>query len=391
MIKGGSDTLNLINDISLMDEIFNEEIKYSKKYGIEIKNISHWDSSNAFKSHMSQSLVIPEQSLPWDYYYTYSISEKDRQTVIKKLGVNTSIDSIMCLLLQSSTIAIVNMINFLVHHNKKKLCILQPSYFSVSSCCEMFSLNYSYEQIEFTDNNPIIPVDKIISGGYDCLWITSPVYCTSYYFDKEQYEQIHFLRKEGLTIVFDESLSLPGKELLRTFSVDENTFAIYSPHKSLSINGLKFSVIVCHRNNEEFLEQWVDIFSGALSSSNRDAILHYISSNYIQECYPAYKLYIEKTKSIVYEIANRHSTVYTLPNTSGHYISIFTGLKLNSNYEIFCAVSEIIKNCYTSIIPGSLNGFDDSKGLSFRVNLTGDIHNITNSLERILYYIENHY
>ena len=187
----------------------------------------------------------------------------------------------MGLLLQSSTIAIVNMINFLVHHNRKRLCILQPAYFSVALCCSMFSLDYGVEQISFSDGRPQIPVDKILSSGYDCVWITSPVFCTGFYFDEEHKRNIAQIKSKGITIIFDESLALPGKELIRSFPIDPEVFAIYSPHKAISINGLKFAIIVCEKCYEDFLEQWIDVFSGALGGSNRDAVFQYLSPNYL--------------------------------------------------------------------------------------------------------------
>ena len=242
-----------INEIFVMDDIFAFEEQAAKKYHIPIPNVSHWDSSSAFQRQMSRALVLPEPSLPWNYYYTYSISAENRQQVLQNLGVPSDcLATVMGLLLQSSTIAIVNMINLLVHHHQKRLCILQPSYFSVASCCSMFSLNYGIEQISFAQGHPQIPLDRILAGGYDCIWITSPIFCTGYYPDETHIRDIAQLRAAGMTVIFDESLALPGKELIRSFPVDHKLFAIYSPHKAISINGLKFAVIVCEKRYEDF-------------------------------------------------------------------------------------------------------------------------------------------
>lgn len=371
-----------------MDDIFLLEEKASQKYGVPILNVSHWDSSTFFQKHMGQSIVLPTSSLPWDYYYTYSISAEDRQRVLKKLGIPShQLQSTMGLLLQSSTISIVNMINLLVHHNYRRLCILQPAYFSVASCCSMFSLEYGTEQISFENHRPKIPLEKIISGGYDCVWITSPIFCTGYYPDKENIGDIARMKSAGLTLVFDESLALPGRELVRTFPVDQNVFAIYSPHKAISINGLKFAVIVCNKCYEDFLEQWVDVFSGALSGSNRDAVFHYISSNFLNKCYPAYKSYIEKTKTIVNCALKQFPFASVLPNTDGHYISIFTDLRLKEEADLLNLLKDTIQTSVASFIPSTLNGFDYSQGFSFRVNLTGDPIELEGALSRILQYL----
>lgn len=377
-----------IHEIFLMDDIFSLERKTEQKYNCPILNVSHWDSSSAFQKHMARALVLPPPSLPWDYYYTYSISEEDRQQVLKNLGVSSyQLSSTMGLLIQSSTIAVVNIINLLAHYHRKRLCILQPAYFSVASCCTMFSLEYGVEQITFTNGRPKIPVDQIIAKGYDCVWITSPVFCTGYYPDKEYIEDIAYLKSAGLTLVFDESLALPGKELIRTFPIDEKVFAIYSPHKAISINGLKFSVIVCEKSYEDFLEQWVDVFSGALGGSNRDAVFHYISPNYLNDCYPAYQSYIEKNRTAINRLLEQFPFASTLPNTGGHYISIFTDLSVQKKSDLLNLMENVIQSAMASFIPSVLNGFDPCQGFSFRVNLTGDSLELEGTVGRILHYL----
>lgn len=380
--------MSFIDEIFVMDDIFTLERKVAQKYGCPIFNVSHWDSSTAFQKHMAQALILPAPSLPWDYYYTYSISEADRQQVLKNLGVSPNqLSSTMGLLVQSSTIAIVNMINLLVHYHRKRLCILQPAYFSVASCCSMFSLEYGTEQITFINGRPKIPIKQIIAKEYDCIWITSPVFCTGYYPDDEYIRDIAYLKAAGLTLVFDESLALPKKELIRTFPIDEKVFAIYSPHKAISINGLKFAVIVCKKSNDTFLEQWVDVFAGALGGSNRDAIFHYVSQNYINDCYPAYQSYIEKNKTSIHQLVAQFPYTSVLPDTDGHYISIFTDLQIQKKTDLLYLMENTIQATMASFIPSVLNGFDPCQGFSFRVNLTGDSLELEGAVGRILQYL----
>ncbi len=379
--------MSFIDEIFVLDDIFTLEKTAEKKYGIPIPNVSHWDSSAAFQNHMAKYLILPETSLPWNYYYTYSISTENRRQVLRNLGVSeTQLPTTMGLLLQSSTIAIVNMINLLVHHNRKRLCILQPAYFSVSLCCSMFSLDYGIEQISFHSGFPQIPLDKILAGGYDCVWITSPIFCTSYYFNENHIKDIAQMKSAGMTIIFDESLALPGKELIRSFPVDSEIFAIYSPHKAISINGLKFAVIVCEKCYEDFLEQWIDVFSGALGSSNRDAVFHFLSPNYLKSCYPAYKSYIDKVKEDIKRVIDEFPFASMLPDTEGHYINIFTDLSVQDYPSISDFLDRTIQASMASFIPSELNGFSPEQGFSFRVNLTGDIAELQGAIGRILQY-----
>ena len=376
-----------IDEIFAMDDIFSLEERASQQYGLPIPNVSYWDSSKAFQKEMAKAFVPPEPSLPWNYYYTYSISPENRQQVLRDLGVpETQLQTTMGLLLQSSTIAIVNMINFLVHHNRKRLCILQPAYFSVALCCSMFSLDYGVEQISFSDGRPQIPVDKILSSGYDCVWITSPVFCTGFYFDEEHKRNIAQIKSKGITIIFDESLALPGTELIRSFPIDPEVFAIYSPHKAISINGLKFAIIVCEKCYEDFLEQWIDVFSGALGGSNRDAVFHYLSPNYLNCCYPTYKRYVETAKAEVNSIVDQFPFATMLSHTEGHYVNIFTDLDVQGRSSILNLLNRTIRVSLASFIPSELNGFSPEQGFSFRVNLTGDIVELKGAIGRILQY-----
>lgn len=380
--------MSFIDEIFALDDIFMLEKKAAQKYGVPILNVSHWDSSSAFQKHMGKALILPTPSLPWNYYYTYSISAEDRQQVLQNLGIPShQLQSTMGLLLQSSTISIVNMINLLVHYNYRRLCILQPAYFSVASCCSMFSLEYGTEQISFDHGRPKIPLEKILSGGYDCIWITSPIFCTGYYPDNENISDIARLKSAGLTLVFDESLALPGRELIRTFPVDQKVFAIYSPHKAIAINGLKFAVIACDKCYEDFLEQWVDVFSGALGGSNRDAVFHYISSNFLYDCYPAYKSYIEETKATIQHTLQQFPFAFMPANTDGHYISIFTDLIMRGEADLLNLLDDTIQTSMASFIPSTLNGFDSSQGFSFRVNLTGDPIELAGAVSRILQHL----
>lgn len=382
----------LIDEINLMDAISSLEECVGKKFNISVFNVSHWDSSVAFQNKMAQVLSLPQAALPWNYCYSYSISEQVRQQVLMNLGIpSKQLPETMALLIQSSTIAIINIVNLLVHSQKKRLCILQPSYFSVAACCAAFSLDFGMEEITFRNGRPQLPTNEILAGGYDCVWITSPVYCTGRYFDAALTEEILRLKDSGLMIITDESLALPGEELLRTIPVDPNILAIYSPHKAISVNGLKFSVIACSKYYEEFLDQWLDVLAGSLSGSNRDAVFHYISPNYLTGCVPTYKAYIEERKRDIQQVIENFPFASMLPDTHGHYINIFTGLQFRTPKNLMGLLQEMICESMVSFFPGTLNGFSPAQGLNFRVNLTGDPVALPDAVGKILAYLEKYY
>lgn len=103
----------LINEVNMMDAISSFEQAVEEKYGIPIVNVSHWDSSLAFQKSMKQVLSLPRPALPWNYCYSYSLSDQMRQQVLINLGVPSKrLPETMALLLQSSTIAIINIVSF---------------------------------------------------------------------------------------------------------------------------------------------------------------------------------------------------------------------------------------------------------------------------------------
>ena len=73
--------MSFIDEIFIMDDIFSIEKRVAQEYGIPIPNVSYWNSSTDFQRHMAQSLVLPPQSLPWNYYYSYSISKEEIRTL----------------------------------------------------------------------------------------------------------------------------------------------------------------------------------------------------------------------------------------------------------------------------------------------------------------------
>jgi len=383
--------MKYIDNIILMDKISSIEATASEKYGHPISNISHWDSSGEFKRAMAQVLQLPSHALPWDYCYTYSLSPQDRKSVLLNLGVPlSSLRHTIGLILQSSTISIINIVNLLIRNGKKRLCILNPSYFSLLPCCTSLGMSYGFEQIIFSDKIPVLPMEKILKGGYDCVWITSPIYGTSCYFNSLQLERISEIRHAGLSIIFDESLALPGRELVRRFPIDRETFFIYSPHKAISINGIKFSIIVSDIYHEEFLEQWVDVLSGALSVSNQDAVFHYISSNF-HSCLTRYLEYIKETELAVRTIISEFEFAFIPSGSEGHYVSIFTD-NCVPMHKLLDFMQDAVNFCQVSFFPGTLEGFylPDSK-LCFRINLAGSHLELPGNVGRLLTYLRTHY
>ena len=383
--------MSFIDGIFFMDALSKIEQQVSLQYKTKVTNISHWNTSIQFQEAMIKELSIEDHSPPWNYIYTYSVSIEERQAVMRKLGLEQKmLSDYMVLLLQSGTQAIINVANLIKLYNYRKVCILRPSYFSVSHCFDLFGIKYEYEDIAFINNTAQLPLNNIMNKGYDCLWITSPIFSTGKSYTMEQCSEFNNLLKQGMLIITDESFSLPGCELIRYLTPCPNLLSIYCPHKAISLNSVKFSAIICRLEHEDFLEQWVDVLSGALSKSNCDAIFHFLSSNF-DSCYEVYRQYIYQAKKMVEGILEPYKNAYIIESDkiSGQYVTVFwKGLAASIGNDLNF-YSKLVSKTKASFYPGSLSGFS-IETLSFRINLTLSYSELSYSVSQIAEFLHNY-
>lgn len=372
-----------IDEIFELDSILNYEKNIRNSHNVNVTNISHWNASTKYQNYMLKYIQLKNVPNIFTYKYTYDISKNTRNEIIKNLTGCTN-SAIMCLLSSSSTCSITNMINFLKLTGYCKLCILTPSYFSVEQNCKAFNLPYENKALNFHNNQYFIPIDYILSNHFDSVWITSPIYPTSKVFDKSQIQVIQQLIQNHILVIADETLALPGQELTRIIPINNYFYSIYSPHKALFINSVKFSTILCPLENDDFLEQWIDVLGGSLLHSNILAILHFLSPNYqlcFQQCIKWYSKGIEAIESVL----KQFPIAYCDTTDIGAYKTIY--LKSTShNPNKFENIKKLIETQYVSYIPGIFNGHIEYEYDCFRINLSLDPLEIKNTLYRILTY-----
>lgn len=366
----------LVDEITFLDEIFELEKKEESLEHIEITNVSYWNSSLSYKKHMEKYIKLNLQQDIFDYTYTYDISKYQRLELMKKLKVINPEDS-MCLLNSSGTNTIQNVINFLKFHNYKKLGILIPSYFSVEQSCKVINLTYENVIMHYSDGNYHIPLKYILENHFDAVWLTSPAYSTAISYKDFHIDVLKKLFSEKILVIADETLALPNQMLTSRIPINDYFFSICSPHKPLFINKIKFSVLICPKKNDDFLEQWIDILSGSLSYSNLIAIQHFLSYNF-NECMNAalqwYGNSIKEMRSIVRCFPNIQYNLDEL----GPYKTIYLKSPKLDIGKLDNINSIIIKD-YVSYIPIEFNGY-----YGFRVNLSLNPDDLSNALYRIL-------
>lgn len=371
-----------IKKIFELDEILDYEKKISEAKKIKITNLSHWNTSLDFQEYMLRYIQLERISDIFSYRYTYDFSKDTRNKIVEKF-IGRKDENIMCLLTPSSTCSITNIINYLKLNNFQKLCILTPAYFSVEENCKIFSLQYEKVPLRFENGKHVIPVEYILNNHFDAIWITSPVYSTGILYDSVQIERLQKLINHRILVIADETLALPKQELSRVLPINEYFFAIYSPHKPLYINSIKFSAIVCPIKNDDFFEQWIDVLGGALLHSNISAVMHYLSSNYTI-CAQKSIEWFSKSAEVIDQILSEFGFAWSDNSELGAYKSVHLN-SLNRDSNHLCNIKKLIDTQYVSYIPGTLNGFD-KKTHCFRVNLSLSTSDIENALYRILNY-----
>lgn len=371
-----------INEIFEIDKILNEEKRILQKKSMEITNISYWNASKYYQEYMIKNIRLVDTLNIFDYIYTYDIDKSIRKKILQKLGIADT-EHCMCLLTPSSTISITNIVNFLKLNNYKKICIIEPSYFSVEQSCIAFNFRYEKASLVYNNGCYIIPEKYILENNFDAVWITSPVYSAGVALDVGQIKK---LIDAKILVIADETLSLPGQELCRIIPINQYFFSIYSPHKALFINNIKFSMIVCPVANDDFFEQWIDVLGGGLLHSNVMAISHYLSDNF-EDCTNKCIEWYEKNLHIIDYTLKSFDKVECNTNQVGAYKMIYLDSNDNISFNSTQEIINIMNEDYVSYIPGIYNGHSCIKNNSFRVNLSYNPYQVQNALFRIL----NHY
>lgn len=370
----------LIDEITFLDEIFQLEKKKEFLEHINITNVSYWNSSQSYKEYIEKFISLNYEQDIFDYVYTYDVSITQRLQIMKKLDVINPKES-MCLLNATGTNSILNVINYLKLHNYKKIAILLPSYFSVERGCQIYNLAYEKILLHYSDGKYCIPYQYLLENHFDAIWLTSPAYSTGVSFDSFQIDILKKLISNEILVIADETLALPHQMLLTKIPISDFFFCICSPHKPLFINKIKFSALICPKRYDDFLEQWIDVLSGSLLSSNLVAIQHFLSDNY-SECMSAAQYWYTDSINKIHEILQLFPNAQCNLDEISPYKTIYINNPSKNVKDMSC-IKTIINNDCVSYIPATFGEY-----VGFRVNLSLEPRDLTNAIYRILsFYI----
>lgn len=361
-----------------IDIIRRAEEMVSIKSKIKPFDISHWNSGEQYKKILMQELELPPLEEYINYTYSYSLSPKLKNDIlVKHQTVNAT-----CVLFNSATSAIATVCSVLKSMKLKKVCLINPSYFSVFEYLTM--LNFDVQCINYDyDGQYHIPFD-LIEKDTELVWITQPVFSTGTYLEDE--ELIKLLRMPYF-FVCDGSMCDTINHL-PNFTIDcSKAIFLFSPQKVISLNGIKFCYVLCSQPLRQAIEDWGDVISGGILASSMLAINHYLSENYAR-CVKIHSDYVKAS----------HTAIDRIISDSNNQI-IKCGKSLDSTYETLTInhfpyiekltldiMYDLINKTYVSITPGCANGFDQQNGFCFRINHTLDISLNCMALNRIITY-----
>jgi aspartate/methionine/tyrosine aminotransferase len=377
-MRHSSQSVNLpeIECIEMLEDI---EDSYAKRFGAAPFNISHWDSSSEFEKEMLGHLDMPALDSVTSYRFSYQITEPD--PVIIKLGGVARLHR--GLFTPSTTTSILCVLNWLKSQHKERIFVMCPSYFSLTHACRRFGLALSRAYLKRKNGGFTLPqADSSIWREPSVLWITNPVYGAGVYLSSADILFIGDLLKSGWTVVADECLALLGKELIRTLGEHKNFVSIYSPHKSVCVNGIKFSVVLFNRKHLKFMERWADVWYGGLGCSSSLAIIHFLSANF-DSYQSSFLQSIARQRKIVDQLG-RKPFVETDAEAKGHFVSYyFPALSSRlGNSRLF--LEKLVNSTGGSVISGNRSRFDRECGFSFRVNLARSGPRFRPTLARII-------
>ena len=231
---------------------------------------------------------------------------------------------------------------------------------------------------------------RILENEYNAVWLTSPVFCTNIVFNKNEMNKLDFLLKRKTYLICDESLASIYMQISPHLINNEYLFSIYSPHKVLGTNAMKFSCIITHQIHQSFFDMWTDLFAGGMSISSEMAITHFLSSNYEHTLNKGLE-YIHQNYIAVEQLLQKHQKYCSYTHASGIYMTIMIK---NVPYDIstkYSFIKSLIESTNVSLLPGYLEGFFQDFGFCFRINMTLDRTPLLFSLEKVLVYLEKEY
>lgn len=379
------DQIGELDGLGYLDQLAQE---YQSKYGIGPFDVSHWDPSDQTIQSLLKHLKLPASPLPIPYIY----SDPDRKPrILERLGFNSGNQT--CSFVQSGTNATVLAAWWLRSLGIKRVLVLCPAYFSVFYSFEMVGITGRRLYLHREKGNWRFPTEEILgelkdNPGLTAVWVTNPVYCTGNYCSETDVAFLNLLLRLGAAVVTDECLCLNGREIGGRLAWSDRFVGVYSPHKSVSINAVKFAAIVATAQHEKFFDRWSDVVVGNLTASSYSAISHFSDGENFSDFLAEFVNHIDSARKTVVQIINNARSVETDSNSIGHYISCYASDVPASRGRDSEFLRELVWETGAVVTPGTNNHFPAEVGFSFRINLARACPQFFSALHRTIRFLD---
>lgn len=373
----------LIEEFNWLDEkIHFVSERYERKFGVAPINVSHWNPSEETRRALSPLVTTPPIDVI-NYFYSYTLRPEE---LLGALGFQSQLEK-FCLLTPGGTATMLIAVKLLQIINIRTLYVMCPFYFPLKYQCESLGVDTRYQSMERHCGAFKLPprIPSSLADG-EALWITSPVYCTGVYLQNEDIDRLRSFLGAGGIVIADESLSLRGRELSASLGDFSTFIGIYSPHKALSLNGLKFSALVTDKRYDVLLDSWADVLYGALAASSVAATKHFMSPDFVAYEQSFLDL-IGDAALFLRGVAKDLHNIELDTKASGHYVTCYfphLSAELGNDSEFLWRTS---LETGAIFMAGTRNHLDPSWGLNFRINLALDGPQFRAAVIRLLNFL----
>jgi aspartate/methionine/tyrosine aminotransferase len=372
----------------------------AKKEGIEVFNISDWDSD---KDEINLPLKILEKFstinlLNYSKYYffdsAYNLKQKVKKYILFELGLSVNESNIM--FVQSSTYGLFLISKYL---ELNRVLLIKPIYFSIEKNLKEFG--YSIFSYYLTvENNFLLEINKILNliekENIEVLFLTNPIFCVGENISQEVLRDFFYiLKSKNIWIVIDNTFGNMdwhnSNKLLNDFFIQEflkNDKIIYldSPSKTFFLNGLKFSLIISSLNKNTQIEYDAEYTIGGVTLNQIELINQLFeceNNNYLESI-------LQKNLKLIYNnflICNKivNNGNYFIPKAnSGVHILILHKIYKLVDIDIKYFMEDLLFNNAISILTIDYFSFHKNDNFGFRLNLSKNINFLTRSLNTII-------
>jgi len=355
------------------------EEEFTARHGYAPVNVSYWDPGDPYRATIAPLLLDDSRSNLIDYIFSDDVQPLG--AVVKALGFDP--DRYESVITSNGTTAISLLMHYFGARANITIRFLGPVYFSAVHLARRLNIPHVIDPLIWDDGRfslrQTLELHPLLNGSV--LWITNPIYGTGVQLSQEDIDVIRNHAKDGVTVVFDEAYAIEEQRIGPSLCPPATMFGIYSPQKSINVNGLKFATLVTPLESATALHQLTDIVCGGLTPSNRAAIKHYLSPSYAALVAESHR-FVQCAKLRLNALVPPYLRTISL-NAAGPFITVNNPAVSAERGWDLSFLRRMADETGATFIPTCRNWMSADTGLGFRVNLCQSSEHFWQALGRL--------